>query len=178
MSSESLALFTPRLRLIPFSAELLGLALTDRETVERRLSARFLPQWRSENQRSTLNGVLRALEADPASRVWRFYFILHAADRAVIGDAGFKGPPDHEGTVEIAYGIVPAYRRQGYTFEAVQALVQWAFGHPTVTRITARCDDDNAGSMRILEKLGMRHSGVKGHTLLWQLPRRERPDNC
>jgi ribosomal-protein-alanine N-acetyltransferase len=114
--------------------------------------------------------VLRALEADPASRVWRFYFILHTADRAVIGDAGFKGSPDAAGTVEIAYGVVPPYRRQGYAFEAVRTLVGWAFNRPGVTQIIANCDDDNVGSIRILEKLGMQR-GVGDHTLQWTLPR-------
>ena len=171
MSSESLCLSTPRLTLIPFSADLLRLALTDRETLEQRLSARFLPQWHTEPQLRVLNGVLQALGADPESAVWRFYFILHTADRAVIGDAGFKGPPDHEGSIEIAYGVVPAYRRQGYTFEAVQALVSWAFSHPEVKQIIATCDDDNAGSIRILEKLSMRRVGVNGRSLSWLLMR-------
>jgi ribosomal-protein-alanine N-acetyltransferase len=171
MSMGSLRLSTPRLTLIPFSADLLRLALTDRETLESRLAARFLPQWRTENQLRALNRVLQALEVDPESRVWRFYFILHTADRAVIGDAGFKGPPDHEGSVEIAYGIVPAYRRQGYTFEAVQALIGWSFSQPEVMQIIATCDDDNAGSIRILEKLGMQRVGVNGRSLSWLLAR-------
>ncbi len=171
MSIDSLSLSTPRLTLIPFSEDLLRLALTDRETLEQRLSARFLPQWHTEPQLRVLNGILQALEADPESRVWRFYFILHIDDRAVIGDAGFKGPPDHEGSVEIAYGIVPAYRRQGYAFEAVQALVKWAFSRPGVRQITAGCDHDNVGSIRILEKLGMQRVGVSSRSLSWILPR-------
>jgi ribosomal-protein-alanine N-acetyltransferase len=171
MPSDSECLSTRRLTLIPFSADLLRLALNDREALESRLAARFLPQWRTEHQLRVLHEVLRALEADPVSRVWRFYFILHTADRAVIGDAGFKGPPDHDGSVEIAYGVVPPYRRQGYTFEAVQALVGWAFSHPVVRRITATCDNDNAGSIRILEKLGMQRVGVDGRSLSWLLPR-------
>jgi [ribosomal protein S5]-alanine N-acetyltransferase len=171
MSSDPSCLITSRLTLIPFSTDLLRLALTERETLERRLSARFLPQWNAENQLKILNGVLRALEADPTSRVWRFYFILHTADRAVIGDAGFKGPPDHEGSVEVAYGVVPAYRRKGYAFEAAQALVRWAFLHPQVRQVTAGCDDENVGSIRILEKLGMHRVGVSGKTILWALPR-------
>ena len=171
MPSDAECLSTRRLTLIPFSADLLRLALSDREALESRLAARFLPQWRTEHQLRILHGVLRALEADPVSRVWRFYFILHTADRTVIGDAGFKGPPDHDGSVEIAYGVVPPYRRQGYTFEAVQALVGWALSRPEVRRITATCDNDNAGSIRILEKLGMHRAGVDGGSLSWVLSR-------
>lgn len=158
---------------MPFSRDLLRLALTDRDALEQRLSARVLPLWHKDHQVKILTNVLRALEADPGSCVWRFYLLLHAADRAVIGDAGFKGPPDHDGTIEIGYGIVPAYRRQGYTFEAAQALVTWAFSHPQVARVTAWCDDDNVGSIRILEKLGMRRRGITGRGLAWELARGE-----
>ena len=103
--------------------------------------------------------------------MWRFYLIMRTADRAIIGDAGFKGPPDREGTIEIAYGVVPDYRRQGYAFEAAQALVNWAFSRPEVVGIIARCDDDNVGSIRILEKLGMRRTGIMDRVLLWQVLR-------
>lgn len=113
------------------------LALTDKGAFERQLSARFLPQWASEHQRRLLTEVLRAVETDPGSCIWRFYWILHTGEGTIIGDAGFKGPPDHEGSVEIAYGIVPSYRRQGYTFEAVEALARWAFTRPDVRQITA-----------------------------------------
>src|SRR5438309_7659088 len=108
MPSDAECLSTRRLTLIPFSADLLRLALTNREALESRLAARFLPQWRTENQLRVLNGVLHALEIDPESGVWRFYFILHTADRSVIGDAGFKGPPDHGGSGAVADGEVCA----------------------------------------------------------------------
>src|SRR5207302_11341087 len=101
MPSDAECLSTRRLTLIPFSADLLRLALSDREALESRLAARFLPQWRTEYQLRILHRVLRALEADPLSRVWRSYFILHTADRTVMGDAGIKGPPHHDGSVQI-----------------------------------------------------------------------------
>jgi ribosomal-protein-alanine N-acetyltransferase len=170
--SESARLFTRRLTLIPFSLDLLRLALADnRNALEECLLARVLPRWAAGHERKFLTDVIQALDADPASWPWRGYLMMHTADRAVIGSAGFKGPPDRAGTVEIGYGIVPAYRRQGYTFEAVEALVEWAFGHPEVMRVTAQCDDDNAGSIRILEKLGMHRTGGLGRILSWELSR-------
>lgn len=168
---ESSRLCTRRLTLVPFSLDLLRLALAhNRDALEERLSARVLPRWAADGERF-LSDAIQVLEADPASWPWRAYLIMHTTDRAVIGSAGFKGPPDRDGTVEIGYGIVPEYRRQGYTFEAVQALVGWAFGHPEVKRITAQCDDSNAGSIRILEKLGMHRTGRTRRMLSWELPR-------
>ncbi len=37
--------------------------------------------------------------------------------------------------------------------------------------MTAQCDDDNVGSIRILEKLGMRRRGITGRILWWELAR-------
>lgn len=166
------ALTTRRLTLVPFALDLVRLAAAgDWDALEECLSARVLPRWAEDPARKYLPTLLSALEAHPASSVWRGYLMLHTTDQAVIGSAGFKGPPDRDGTVEIGYGIVPAYRRQGYTFEAVRALVEWAFGHPEVMRVTAQCDDGNAGSIRILEKLGMHRTGHAGRMLSWQLPR-------
>ncbi|MDZ7960799.1 MAG: GNAT family N-acetyltransferase [Aulosira sp. DedQUE10] len=68
-----------------------------------------------------------------------------------------KGKPDAQGTVELGYEVVPKYRHQGYTFEAVQALVDFAFTQPELKRIIAHAPQDILASCRILEKLGMEH---------------------
>jgi RimJ/RimL family protein N-acetyltransferase len=40
---------------------------------------------------------------------------------------------------------------------------------PDIRRITAKCLDDNAGSLRVLEKLGMQRMGRAGETLHFEL---------
>jgi RimJ/RimL family protein N-acetyltransferase len=70
------------------------------------------PEW--------LAALKRATAADP----WTYGFALvHLESGLVIGNAGFTGPPDAEGIVEIAYGIVPDYQGRGYATEAANALV-------------------------------------------------------
>jgi len=54
------------------------------------------------------------------------------------------------------YAISPAYRRQGYAAEASQALVDFAFQHLGLKRIVATTSYDNAASMAVMCKLGMR----------------------
>ena len=54
------------------------------------------------------------------------------------------------------YAISPAYQRQGYAFEAAQALVDYAFQHLHLLRVIAETDYDNLGSMGVMRKLGMR----------------------
>ncbi len=50
----------------------------------------------------------------------------------MIGNAGFKGPADSTGTVEIAYGITPGFEGHGYATEAATALVAFAFEAPLI----------------------------------------------
>jgi len=94
--------------------------------------------------------------ADP----WRFgFFLTHPVATAVIGTAGFKGPPDAAGTVEIAYGIAPGFEGQGYATEAAAALVAFAFATPTVALVRAHTLPVPNASTRVLTKCGFRHSG-------------------
>lgn len=52
---------------------------------------------------------LAALRSASGPDPWRYgFFVLDREGRCVIGTAGFKGPPDASGMVEIAYGIAPA----------------------------------------------------------------------
>lgn len=56
-----------------------------------------------------------ATEADP----WTWGFaMLHIASGLVIGGAGFKGPPEADGVVELAYGVVPTHQGHGHASEA------------------------------------------------------------
>jgi len=56
------------------------------------------------------------------------YQIALEASRLVIGGAGFLGPPDEFGAVEITFGIVPEHIGHGYGAEVVAALVAIAAG--------------------------------------------------
>jgi ribosomal-protein-alanine N-acetyltransferase len=54
------------------------------------------------------------------------------------------------------YALAPAYRRHGYTTEAVQAMVDYAFHELHLKRILAETNYDNLASMGVMRKLGMR----------------------
>ena len=65
------------------------------------------PQW--------LDSLRAASGPDP----WRYgFFVVERERRSAIGSAGYKGPPDSSGKVEIAYGIVPGFEGRGYASEA------------------------------------------------------------
>jgi len=67
-------------------------------------------------------------------------------------------PTDHG--VELGYVLARAYWGNGYMPEAVRAVADWALGEPSVMRVSAYCDVDNAASQRVLEKAGFSPEGV------------------
>jgi RimJ/RimL family protein N-acetyltransferase len=103
-----------------------------------------------------LDRLQAATRADP----WVFGFaVIHREDQCVIGAASFKGPPDEEGVVEIAYGIVPAYQKMGYATEAAASLVEFALERVDVCSIRAHTMPDGNASMRVLVKCGFQLVG-------------------
>ena len=54
------------------------------------------------------------------------------------------------------YAVSPAYHRQGYATEATQAMIDYAFGTLKLERIVATTTYDNAGSIGVMRKVGMR----------------------
>jgi RimJ/RimL family protein N-acetyltransferase len=104
---------------------------------------------------------LAALEHARAPDPWQYGFALvHRATGTVIGSAGFKGPPDATGMVEIAYGVAPTFRGHGYATEAAAALVDFAFATPFVTVIRAHTLPTTNASTRVLANCGFVQVGV------------------
>jgi RimJ/RimL family protein N-acetyltransferase len=103
---------------------------------------------------------LALLRMSSAADPWIFGFaVIHDDDRRVIGGASFKGPPDEEGVVEIAYGIVPAYQNRGYATEAASALVGFARERVDVRTIRAHTLPEPNASAHVLTKCGFQQLG-------------------
>jgi len=160
---------TRRLDLLPCSLEVARVILSNSADVETVLGLDVPGDWPAGDPQEVLQSYVEQLEADPSLQGWGVWFMIQRAEQTVIGDAGFKGRPDCEGTVEIGYSVVPAYRRQGYGFEAARALVDWAFAQQDVQRIAAECDIDNAPSIRILEELGFQRLETDRNLSRWEL---------
>jgi [ribosomal protein S5]-alanine N-acetyltransferase len=104
---------------------------------------------------------LAALRVSPGHDPWRHgFFVVYRGTGAAIGCAGFKGPPDSTGTVEIAYGIAPTFEGQGYATEAAAALVAYAFATPRVEVVRAHTLPTANASTRVLAKCGFRRVGT------------------
>ncbi len=56
---------------------------------------------------------------------------------------------------DIGYAFLPRFHRRGYAFESAAAVMNYARGALGLGRVLAITNPDNAGSIRVLEKLGL-----------------------
>jgi len=129
---------TARLTLVPHTPEGVRALIEQMDETQR---AELSPQW--------LESVGVATTVDP----WLLGFALvERSSGTEIGSCGFKGPPDTQGMVEIAYGVEPAYQNNGYATEAAGALVAYAFSSGLVRVVRAHTYGEANASARVLAK--------------------------
>jgi ribosomal-protein-alanine N-acetyltransferase len=67
---------------------------------------------------------------------------------------------DHDGQQgEIGYCLNPEYWGGAYASEAAAAMIDFGFRGLGLHRITATCRPDNIGSVKVMEKVGMKREG-------------------
>ncbi|HEV2583768.1 MAG TPA: GNAT family N-acetyltransferase [Ktedonobacteraceae bacterium] len=159
---------TQRLKLLPFTLELKKATLAERARLTEMLAVKIPDDWPGADLLEALPFFIEGMEKDAAGLVWDG-IIIQKAEQIAIGGIGFHGGPDEAGMVEIGYNIIPAYEGQGYATEMARCVIDWAFHTPGIQVITAECLDDNIGSIRVLEKVGMRRLAPKGTLLKWEL---------
>jgi [ribosomal protein S5]-alanine N-acetyltransferase len=106
--------------------------------------------------------------------LWLFF--ERSDDQVVVersGDpiAGFSGLlPSSPGPPRLVFGTRPRLWRRGYATEAAGAVLHHAFDVLGLPRVVADVDEPNAGSVRVLQKLGMsrtRRAIVDGRPLVY-----------
>lgn len=85
---------------------------------------------------------------------WITRVVLDVGRRVVVGKAGFHGPPDADGMVEVGYSIDPVYRRQGYARAALEAMLDRAAHEPSVRTVRATISPDNLASRALVLQYG------------------------
>ncbi|MBX3091430.1 MAG: GNAT family N-acetyltransferase [Cryobacterium sp.] len=86
-----------------------------------------------------------------------FTLAIQPKDKAELaGEILFKLESVRAKQGEIGWSLHPDSMGNGYVTEAANALVRLGFGHFGFHRIFARIDTDNAPSIRVAERLGMR----------------------
>jgi len=96
---------------------------------------------------------------DPACAGWITRIIVDTDRELVVGRAGYHGPPDARGMVEIGYAVDPPHRRLGYARAALVALLERAAREPSVTTVRATVSPANHASRRLVLQYGFREVG-------------------
>ncbi len=118
---------------------------------------------------------LNQLREDPKTSQWLVRVIIDAEKGDIVGHAGFHGPPDEKGMVEVGYTVHPAYRRRGYATAALGGLIGYAADHPEVRTVRASVSPDNVGSLATIAPYGFVQVGeqmdeIDGLELIFERP--------
>lgn len=151
------AIQTGELLLIPSDQTLARAEADRRGDFFRRLDVQPPVNWPPElSDENTIAFNLQklAMGGDAAEGWWCWYFVREVdGARQLVGNGGFKGPPDEEGQVEIGYSILPEHRGQGLATAAVVALCEWAAGQGARSAVIHTLPDLQA-SIAVARKAG------------------------
>jgi len=115
--------------------------------------------------RDFLGRVIAGRSEEP--RLAHEFAVVRRVDRLLIGGIGLNVRQPEDRGAELGYVISPDHWGRGYAIEITRALVAFGFLEVGLHRVSARVDPENAGSIRVLEKLGMRCEGhlVRTHRI-------------
>lgn len=82
----------------------------------------------------------------------------------MIGTCGFTALDTLHNRGEVGYVLNPAYWGRGIAPEALERVLEFAFGELGLNRVEARYMNGNVRSRRVMEKCGMTYEGtLRGH---------------
>ena len=115
------------------------------------------------------------IRRDPESAHWVARAVVDEESGLVIGHAGYHGPPDENGMVEVGYSVDPRYRRRGHAREMLAELIRRAQSEPQVRIVRASISPDNVASLATIAGFGFIPVGEQwdaddGRELLFERP--------
>jgi RimJ/RimL family protein N-acetyltransferase len=175
MDSDLHVIRSPRLDLRLMSVRLMQALLSgDWSTAEAEAGAAIPEIWTTDDW-YWLGIRLGRIERDPSVHPWLDRVMMRRdGGPAIVGGAGFHGPPDARGMVEMGYGVAPEHRRRGYARESVRALMEWAAARPDVRTFRASIGPWNEPSLGLIRGLGFVQVGTQwderdGEELVFEL---------
>jgi RimJ/RimL family protein N-acetyltransferase len=99
--------------------------------------------------------VLNGPAASYAKHGYGLYLVELKATGEPIGICGLV-KRDYLDDPDVGFAFLPRFRLTGYAYESAAAVSAYAFGTLGVQRVLAIAAPDNAGSQRVLEKIGLR----------------------
>jgi RimJ/RimL family protein N-acetyltransferase len=138
------------LRLVPLSVELARRLLAGNLGRSTPGDGPQRPQWHAEYPLpDSVDAIAMAMAAHQAMRGT----VQIVVNGVVVGDIGFHGPAGPDGTVEIGYTVVPAWRGRGVASRACGLIVEQAW-RDGAEIVIAETDDDNVASQAVLLRNG------------------------
>ena len=116
--------------------------------------------WGPNTEEETRDFIRRAMASyrEKPRRDWQFAVILKEEDR-LIGACDIHLLDRRHQEASIGYCFNQHYWGKGYATEVARRLLAFGFEELKLHRISATCDPQNKGSVRLLEKAGMRREG-------------------
>lgn len=167
---------TPRVEIVQLDAAALrGLADGDQAAAQRTSPVPLSPYLAGEECRRVWEIRAEQVARDPASAAWITGIVWDPERGLAVGRAGYHGPPDADGMVEVGYSVDPRFRRQGYARAALRALIARAWAEHGVRTVRATIAPDNVASRDLvlahgLVEVGDQEDDEDGLEVVYELP--------
>ena len=152
---KSIEITTERLQLQPLGSEYLESVNDYAMDYE---NTKYMCRMPNERIEETAN-FLQNVDVEWAKEKPEFYEFAILYEGEHIGAVGIYF---ENGIGEIGWIINKKYWRNGFAFEAAQALVRYFIDYMGTTHFIAHCDTENTASYKVMEKLGMVKTGEYG----------------
>ena len=157
---KKITISTERLLLIAADKISVEMEMKDLAHLSKYLNAVVPGDWPPPlNDENSAKWFLEFLRRNPNGVGWGMWYFCEKSKNILIGNGGFKGKPDANGSIEIGYSIIPDHQKKGFATEAVTGLVNWAFSDPKVKRIIAHTLPELQASINVLLKSGFDFAG-------------------
>ena len=115
----------------------------------------WAPGFPTSEQVAFIRAFVRDATNDRDPGPFGLYLLVVDDAKLVVGGAGFVGPPDASGAVEIVFDLAPSERKLGYGREAIAAIVDVARTNGALT-VTTAAPLSNRAVQRAIERGGLR----------------------
>jgi RimJ/RimL family protein N-acetyltransferase len=171
---------TPRVEILQLRPEALrGLADGEQAAAERSAPVPLSPYLAGPECQGVWR--IRAVQTveDPPSAAWVTGVVWDPDRRLAVGRAGYHGPPDRDGMVEVGYSIDPLHRRQGYARAALRTLLARGAAEADVRTVRATISPGNVASRDLVLSEGLVAVGEQwdeedGLEIVYEVPVRAR----
>ncbi len=94
-----------------------------------------------------------------------FYGWAIEREGLLIGTIGAYDYDPERNCIEVGISIDPNFGGNGYATEALIGVIGYLTGHEGISVITAWCASDNTGSMKAMQKAGMKQTATEENSL-------------